>query len=385
MANLEIKQCFLTNNDCYKSNKKITPAGIVVHSTGANNPKLSRYVQPDDGILGKNQYNNDWNRSGTSACVNAFIGKDKNGVVRVYQTLPWDMRPWGCGKGSKGSYNNSYIQFEICEDSLTDEKYFNEAFELAIKLCAHLCKEYNISVENVISHKEAHQRGYGSNHGDCDHWLKKFGKDMDWFRDEVDHVLHPAVAAPVVNLTVGQKVKLKDGATYTSGKGIPKWVFNSTLYVRQISGDNVKISILKVGAITGTVKAYNLESLSAATSTPSTSPSVTTDYTQEQFIKDVCKILKVNSAVAAFNKTVTISTFLNKNHALVTPLERYMKALGYYKGDIEADLGKKPNFGKGMKAAIKEYQKNVVKAKPKNQDGVVSKKGASWKKLLGLS
>lgn len=201
MANLEIKQCFLTNNDCYKSNKKITPAGIVVHSTGANNPKLSRYVQPDDGILGKNQYNNDWNRSGTSACVNAFIGKDKNGVVRVYQTLPWDMRPWGCGKGSKGSYNNSHIQFEICEDALTDEKYFNEAFELAIKLCAHLCKEYNIAVENVVSHKESYQRGYGSNHGDCDHWLKKFGKDMDWFRDEVKKAMTISVSKPTSTST----------------------------------------------------------------------------------------------------------------------------------------------------------------------------------------
>ena len=185
MANIEINQCLLTNNDCYKQRRKIKPSGIVVHSTGANNPNLRRYVQPDDGILGINNNNNSWNRSGVQKCVHAFIGKDKNGVVRIYQTLPWDYRAWGCGKGKKGSYNDTHIHFEICEDSLADEKYFNETFDLAIELCAYLCKEYNISISNIVSHYEAHKLGYASNHEDCDHWLKKFNKNMDWFRRQV--------------------------------------------------------------------------------------------------------------------------------------------------------------------------------------------------------
>ena len=182
---MEIKKCLLVNNSCYKKASKMVPKGIVVHSTGANNPYLKRYVQPDDGILGKNQYNNDWNRSGVNACVNAFIGKDKNGVVRCYQTLPFDYMPWGCASGKKGSYNYTHIQFEICEDALKDEKYFNDAFGVAIDFCAYLCKEYNISVDNIVSHHESYLKGYGSNHADCDHWLKKFNKNMDWFRNEV--------------------------------------------------------------------------------------------------------------------------------------------------------------------------------------------------------
>lgn len=182
---MEINKCLLVNNPCYQSGKIITPKGIVVHSTGANNPNLKRYVQPDDGVLGKNTNNNDWNRSGVNVCVHAFIGKDKNGKVRLYQTLPFNYRCWGCGKGSKGSYNDSYIQFEICEDALTDEKYFNEVFSLAIEFCNYLIKEYGISVNNVVSHHEAYIRGYASNHGDCDHWLKKFGKSMDWFRSQL--------------------------------------------------------------------------------------------------------------------------------------------------------------------------------------------------------
>lgn len=185
---MELKQCLLTKNDCYKKGTKITPKGIVVHSTGANNPNLRRYVQPDDGLLGKNTNNNSWNRSGIEVCVHAFIGKDKEGNVRVYQTLPFNFACWGVGRGKKGSYNynpTGYIQFEICEDNLKDEAYFNKAFNLAIEFCAYLCKEYNLSVDNVVSHQEAYKRGYGSNHGDCDHWLKKFGKTMDWFRSEV--------------------------------------------------------------------------------------------------------------------------------------------------------------------------------------------------------
>lgn len=182
---MEIKKCLLVNNSCYKKASKMVPKGIVVHSTGANNPYLKKYVQPDDGILGKNQYNNDWNRSGVNACVNAFIGKDKNGVVRCYQTLPFDYMPWGCASGKKGSYNYTHIQFEICEDALKDEKYFNDAFGVAIDFCAYLCKEYNISVDNIVSHHESYLKGYGSNHADCDHWLKKFNKNMDWFRNEV--------------------------------------------------------------------------------------------------------------------------------------------------------------------------------------------------------
>ncbi len=184
---MEFKKCLLTNNDCYKVARKITPKGIVVHSTGANNKTLRRYVAPDDGLLGYNKYNNHWNRPNLSVCVHAFIGEDKNGDVRCYQTLPFNYACWGVGNGSKGSYNYNpaYIQFEICEDALTDKNYFTKAFDTAIDFCAYLVQEYGISIDNVISHREAHKRGYGSNHGDCDHWLKKFGKDMNWFRSEV--------------------------------------------------------------------------------------------------------------------------------------------------------------------------------------------------------
>lgn len=194
-----LRKCIFTNNDCYKKATPITPKGIVVHSTGANNPNLKRYVQPDDGLLGDNKYNNDWNRSGVGKCVHGFIGKDKNGDVQVYQTLPFNYAAWGVGNGKKGSYNynpTGYIQFEICEDGLTDANYFNKAFDLAAEFCAYLIKEYNLSLDNVVSHNEAYKRGYASNHNDCDHWLKNFGKDMNWFRSLVKSKMEDTKPAP---------------------------------------------------------------------------------------------------------------------------------------------------------------------------------------------
>lgn len=184
---LTIEKCFLTKNSCY-GKAPIKPKGIIVHSTGANNPYLKRYIQPDDGKIGVNKYNNHWNRSGVNKCVHAFIGKDKDGVVRVYQTLPFTQCAWGVGKGKKGSYNyapNGYIQFEICEDNLKGGDYFINAFYTAAEFCAMLCLDYNLPISRVISHHEAYLEGYASNHGDCDKWLKAFGRNMKWFRDLV--------------------------------------------------------------------------------------------------------------------------------------------------------------------------------------------------------
>lgn len=61
-----------------------------------------------------------------------------------------------------------------------------------------------------------------------------------------------AVSIPV-GFNVGDVIKLASGAKYTNGKSIPNWVIKSKLYVRQINGDNIVFSILKVGAVTGVV------------------------------------------------------------------------------------------------------------------------------------
>ena len=164
-----------------------SPVGIIIHSTGADNPNLKRYVNAPE-ICGVNPYKNYFDRPDSNVCPHAVIGKDKNGDVRAAKLLPWNVCCWGCGNGSKGSYNYApaYIQIEIAEDALNDRAYFEESFGLAADLCQRLMKNYpTIKPGNIISHKEACARGYASNHGDPEHWLARFGKNMDWFRSRV--------------------------------------------------------------------------------------------------------------------------------------------------------------------------------------------------------
>ncbi len=210
---IEITQLFLTKNDCYKNGRTMIPIGIMRHSTGANNSFLSRYIQPDDGIIGPNKYDNHWNQprpGGSGKCVHAFIGKDKNGKVRIYQTLPWNHVAWGSGSGPKGSANTiGYIQYEICEDALNDKIYFEECMRLANQLDAYLAKKYNIPITptTLIDHAGGHKLGIASNHADIGHWARKFGYSMDKARADVKKLLGGDIVAAYKRGMKGSGVK----------------------------------------------------------------------------------------------------------------------------------------------------------------------------------
>lgn len=251
---MNLLQCILYNNDCYKEDVRIKPTRIVVHSTGAPNTTLRRYVQPtatqktgmggktrDEMIklLGKNQYGNDWNRKGLDVCVHAFIGKLADGSIATVQTLPWNLKAWGVGRGSKGSFNGSSIQFEICEDDHSSKTYCKKAYDEAVELCVKLCKTYNIPVKNIVSHKEAHKLGYGSNHGDPESWFNKFGFTMDGFRKAVEKKLNDSPTLPYqvrvtvdkLNIRTGPSISYKkvgaieDRGVYTITKVKNNWGF----------------------------------------------------------------------------------------------------------------------------------------------------------------
>ena len=186
---MNLHKLIFTNNNCYKAGRKITPKGIMVHSTGANNPWLKRYVGPDDGLLGVNKNGNHWNTplpGGIQVCVHGFIGKLADGSIATYQTLPWDMRGWHAG----GKANDSYIGFEICEDALSDSSYFAAVYKEAVELCVYLCKQFNLTENDIICHSEGYKKGIASNHGDVMHWFPKHGKSMDTFRADVKKLLN---------------------------------------------------------------------------------------------------------------------------------------------------------------------------------------------------
>ena len=197
--------CMATQSACYKTNSTMKILGVLWHSTGANNKTLKRYVQPSNDDpnrealltkIGKNPNNNHENRAASQIGLNAWIGTLADGTVAAVQTMPWNRTPWGCGAGSRGSCNNGWIQFEICEDALTDKNYFNQAYQEACELTAYLCKTYGldpkgtvqfngVTVPVILCHKDSSNLGLGSNHADVLHWFPKFGKTMDNVRNDV--------------------------------------------------------------------------------------------------------------------------------------------------------------------------------------------------------
>ena len=202
--------CMQTQCTCYKETQKMLIKGILLHSTGANNPNIKRYVQPSEirpkedsyscdkwlSILGKNIYKNDWNHIDHKAGVNAWIGKLADGTVTTVQTMPWNFRPWGCGSGPKGSCNDGWIQIELCEDNLKNEKYFSKIYNEVCELIAYLCKLYDIDpngtitykgikVPTILCHQDSYKLGLGSNHKDIYHWFSNYNKDMVTARNDV--------------------------------------------------------------------------------------------------------------------------------------------------------------------------------------------------------
>ncbi len=207
-SGLKLLKCILTGNECYQKRVKIKPVGVMVHSTGCNNPNLRRYVQPGPdtpgreellAVLGVNRNGNSWNQyrpGGQQVCVHGFVGKLADGSVAAVQTLPWDVRGWHSGYANRKSTTNAnklgYIGFEMCEDDLKDPVYFGQAYQAAVELTAMLCREYGLDPLAdgvVICHQDGYQRGIACNHGDVYNWFPKHGKTMDDFRADVARVM----------------------------------------------------------------------------------------------------------------------------------------------------------------------------------------------------
>lgn len=227
-------QCFQTMGRWYRETGVVPVKGVLIHSTAANNPYISRYVQPSDDakdreemlkLLGKNKYNNDWNHEQVGKGVHAFVGKLTDGTIASVQCGPWNKKAWGCGSGSRGSCNNGWIQFEICEDALNDAAYFKAVYQEAVELTAYLCKLHNlnplgnvsylgITVPVILCHADSYKLSLGSNHSDVLHWFPRFGKDMTSFRNDVASLLSdkvevetPVPASPSIELPMSFHVK----------------------------------------------------------------------------------------------------------------------------------------------------------------------------------
>ena len=207
---LKLKINFLTKNDCYSvglknleddKKEKFVPKGVMIHSTA------SPGVTPGMFAIS-------WDKSsaegGREVCVHIFCD-DESAVL----CLPLNFKGWHCG----GKGNSIYLSIEMCEpegikynknrskiveydpESKENKEYFEKTWNNMVKLCAYLCKTFDISIDkdkkeglpsekfNVISHKEGHESKLASGHGDPDHWWKFHEKTMNDFREAVKKYL----------------------------------------------------------------------------------------------------------------------------------------------------------------------------------------------------
>ncbi len=217
----------MTKNDCYKAGRKISPQGIMIHSTAT------------PGVMAADWFSR-WNKSyqagetSRQVAVHAFVD-DKE----VWQYLPWNHRGWHSG----GRANNTHIGIEICEpggfsygrgsamvgyDVKKNESYFRKAWENAVELCVQLCRTYNLTERDILCHSEGHKKGIASNHSDVMHWFPKHGENMDTFRTAVKAALNETNPDPETSssIKVGDVVEVKSSTAkyFPGGARIPSWV-----------------------------------------------------------------------------------------------------------------------------------------------------------------
>ena len=190
MATMTTK--YITKNPSYK-NSNITVKGFVLHSIGVS--------QPSATVMQKS-----WNKSSSQSSVHAVCDPDQ--IIVMLPCLEEKGKAkkcWGCGSGSKGSYNNSMIQIEMCEPSnikyiggatftCTNKSeaidYVKRTMDSAAQFIAECCYFHGLNPldDGVIeTHKSAHDKGYASNHGDPNHLWTQLGMNytLDDFRNLV--------------------------------------------------------------------------------------------------------------------------------------------------------------------------------------------------------
>lgn len=188
-SHMEVK--YATANGAYQAGRKINPQGCVNHSVGCAQPSVDVFF-------------NIMNKSSAGWGVNALLGDFHKGDGRILVVLPLDARPWGCGSGSKGSWNNTKVQWEVCEpaghtyaggtmiayDVAKNQVYFDRMWKMLVAWNVYLVKKFGYDINGISDHAESYRAGYGSNHSDMGQWLPKHGKSMDALRQEVQAILN---------------------------------------------------------------------------------------------------------------------------------------------------------------------------------------------------
>lgn len=188
-SHMEVR--YATQNGAYRAGRTISDhQGCVNHSVGCAQPKADVFF-------------NSMNKTSAQWGVNAILGDFHTGEGCILVTLDLKARPWGCGSGSKGSWNNTKIQWEVCEpaghtyaggtmiayDVEKNQAYFDRMWKMLVAWNVYCAVKLDYPVSGISDHAESYRAGYGSNHSDMGQWLPKHGKSMDALRAEVQAIL----------------------------------------------------------------------------------------------------------------------------------------------------------------------------------------------------
>lgn len=188
-SHMEVR--YATQNGAYRAGRTISNhQGCVNHSVGCAQPKADVFFSS-------------MNKTSAQWGVNAILGDFHTGEGRILVTLDLKARPWGCGAGSRGSWNNTKIQWEVCEpaghtyaggtmiayDVEKNQGYFDCMWKMLVAWNVYCAVKLGYPVSGISDHAESYRAGYGSNHSDMGQWLPKHGKSMDALRAEVQAIL----------------------------------------------------------------------------------------------------------------------------------------------------------------------------------------------------
>ncbi|MCI8281390.1 MAG: N-acetylmuramoyl-L-alanine amidase [Lachnospiraceae bacterium] len=353
---MNINREYLSKENTYAGQN--TPKYIVIHETDNWNQGAGAKRHASAQAAGH-----------LSTSVHYYSGSDG-----VYQAADHKDGTYSVGREYGGNHsvhdanNRNTINIEICVNSDGD---YTKARTNAIALVKHLLAETGIPAERVIRHYDAKGKYCPRNMMDHPALWEDFKNQIDGQAPAADPKPEHK-EPPQPEETTEKEVWYRVGTRWENG------------ICRNQTGayHNKKFAIAdckpgqKVFDEKGNV-IYSAEQ-QAAQDTP------TASYTQKQFILDVQKATGSNpdgyAGDETLKNTVTISRTKNRRHEAVTALERRLKTLGYYSGEIEADHGKTPCFGPGMESAAKTYQKDHGCT----SDGEITARNKTWKSLLGM-
>ena len=237
--------------------------------------------------------------SSTKASSNYGIGYD--GRIGMY--VEEKDRSW-CS--SNASNDNRAITIEVASDTKHPYAVKDAAYESLIKLVADICKRNNIkelkwkadkslvgkvdkqnmTVHRWFANKACPGDYLYSRHGDIAKKVNKLlgvSSNTNTNTNNNSNTSNTSNTSNKSDFNLGDAVKLVSGATYYNGKSMPSWLFNMTLYVRGISGNNITISTQKTGAITGIVNKKYLKNISnnQSSSAPKTETKPKTENKKE--------------------------------------------------------------------------------------------------------